>query len=117
MKKGGYQIIDMAGVDAITTAQTVAGIYEAIEGNYNKPVILTGIVVQGVEYDDAAVQFRSVGQTFVASAYGYTFMINAQDKIQVSELKVTKATGDAITVAQFNNLLTVLESSGIIKTN
>lgn len=117
MKKGGYQIIDMKGVDAVTNPQTVAGIYAAIEGNYNKPVILTGIVVNAVEYDDAAVQFRVVGQTFVCSAYGYSFTVNAQDKIQVAELKVTKATGDAVTVAQYNNLLTVLASAGIIKTN
>lgn len=66
MTKGGYQIIDLgnhahtSGVGAIHE-----GIYEKIEGT-SKPILLSGIVVNAVEYHDTYIFPCVNGSNFVA---------------------------------------------------
>lgn len=58
MFKGGYKLIDLEN-KAITvddsTGVTVPGVYAAIEGNYRKPLIFTGVHIGTVEDADAYV--------------------------------------------------------------
>lgn len=66
MVKGGYQIINLnehahtSGVGAIHE-----GIYDRIEGT-RKPILLSGIVVDGVEYHDTYIFPCVNGTNFVA---------------------------------------------------
>lgn len=66
MTKGGYQIIDLknhnhtSGVGAIHE-----DIYDKIEGT-TKPILLSGIVVNGVEYHDAYIFPCVNGSNYVA---------------------------------------------------
>lgn len=66
MQKGGYQIIDLrdhahtAGVGAIHE-----GIYDKIEGT-RKPILLSGIVLNAVEYHDTYIFPCVNGSNYVA---------------------------------------------------
>lgn len=73
MKKGGYQILDLKGQ---TSGSTIDGIYELLEGN-TKPVLVSGLVVGGVEYRDAFVEFTVSESNFVGTVYGKTITITS----------------------------------------
>ena len=55
-RKGGYMILDFKDV-AITsgTPVTIPGVFAALEGSYRKPVILSGLNVDGTAYQDLHV--------------------------------------------------------------
>lgn len=77
--KGGYKLIDLkdnkftVGGDGIT----VKGIYNSIENSYNKPLILTGINIGGVEKNDVFVDFAVDSENYVAN-------ISATEKITIT---------------------------------
>ena len=49
----GYKLINFKNIDLKTTVATeIAGIYESIKSNYRKPLILEGVVLDGVEVID-----------------------------------------------------------------
>lgn len=67
--KGGYKLIDLKdnkltiGGDGIT----VKGIYNSIKNSYNKPLILTGINIGGVERNDIFIDFAFNSGNYVAN--------------------------------------------------
>lgn len=85
--KGGYKLIDLKE-NKLTVGGgdvTVKGIYNSIENSYNKPLILTGINIDGVERNDVFIDFSVVSGNYVAN-------ISATEKITI-----TKA--DLVTIA------------------
>lgn len=55
MIKGGYKIIDLKGKDlTLDVGMVYEGIYDALEGT-TKAILLSGLVVNGVEYRDVFV--------------------------------------------------------------
>lgn len=85
--KGGYKLIDLkdnkftVGGDGIT----VKGIYNSIENSYNKPLILTGINIGGVEKNDVFVDFADDSGSYVAS-------ISATEKITITNADLVTIT-------------------------
>ena len=85
--KGGYKLIDLkdnkftVGGDGVT----VKGIYNSIENSYNKPLILTGINIGGVERNDVFINFAVNSGNYVAN-------ISATEKITITN-------ADLVTVA------------------
>ena len=84
MQKGGYQIIDLkdhahtSGVGAIHE-----GIYDKIEGT-KKPILLSGIVVNAIEFHDTFIFPCVNGSNFVAvvgvnPTTNEQYVINIQD--------------------------------------
>lgn len=91
--RGGYKLIDLNG-HAITTgeAATVKGIYESVEGNYHKMTIVTGLVLDNVEHNDAPL-------TLVKSGEDFKGIMNPQinaGKLAVLEVVIKK--DDTITI-------------------
>lgn len=94
MQKGGYQIINLnehahtSGVGAVHE-----GVYERIEGT-RKPILLSGIVIDGVEYHDTYI-FPTVNGTNYVAVVGRNpttneeFVVNIQDNDVVTFTKVT----------------------------
>lgn len=78
--KGGYKIIDLKGND-LTSTSTIDGIYESIEGNYRKALLLSGIVIDDVEKDDTFVTANVTGDNYVIIAYGRTITITPDDEV------------------------------------
>lgn len=94
MIKGGYQIINLndhphtTGVGAIHE-----GIYDKIEGT-RKPILLSGIVINAVEYHDTYI-FPTVNGTNYVAVVGENpttnekLIVNIQDNDVVTFTKTT----------------------------
>ena len=86
MIKGGYKIIDFKD-NPLTTgggAITIAGIYDSIEGSYRKPLLLSGLTIDGIERNDVYAPATVSGNNFVFTAYGKTITITNADAVTVA---------------------------------
>lgn len=82
-RKGGYKIIDLKGYDFSNADMVIEGIYDTIENNYGKPLLFTGIVIDGIEKDDVYV---------MATTIGTSYQINLYDKVvTISDLDVVSS--------------------------
>lgn len=85
--KGGYKLIDLkdskltVGGDGVI----VKGVYNSIKNSYNKPLILTGINIGGVERNDILIDFAFNSGNYVAN-------ISPTEKITITN-------ADLVTVA------------------
>lgn len=85
MSKGGYKIIDLKNKNLTTGAfTTIKGIYNSIEHSYQKPLILHGINIDGVEMNDVAITPTVTGQDYTIRAYANTYTISADDKVTMA---------------------------------
>lgn len=85
MKRGGYKIIDFRDVNITTgTGATVSGIYESIEKNHRKAILISGITIDNVEKPDCFVDCEVSGSNYTFTAYGKTFTITAEDKVTIA---------------------------------
>ena len=85
--KGGYKLIDLKEIKLTVGGEgvTVKGIYNSIKNSYNKPLILTGINIGGVERNDVFIDFAVNSGNYVAN-------ISAKEKITITN-------SDLVTVA------------------
>lgn len=85
--KGGYKLIDLKGTKLTVGGEgvTVKGIYNSIKNSYNKPFILTGINIGGIERNDVFIDFAVNSGNYVAN-------ISATEKITITN-------ADLVTVA------------------
>ena len=83
-KMGGYKIIDLKNKSITTTGVTVDGIYKEIESSYRKPLLLTHIVINGVEKNDAFVNVVIQASIYKFSLYGYSWEINSADLVKIT---------------------------------
>lgn len=60
---GGYTIINLGGKDIVGSVK-IDGIYERLEAS-NKAKLVSGLVINGTEYDDMFLLFTVVGTNFV----------------------------------------------------
>lgn len=80
--KGGYQIVDLKGVNVGVTFKPVPGVYESIEGNYYKPLLLSGIVLDGTAYPDTFIEVTIVSGNYQTNVYGRTLVINDRSQVR-----------------------------------
>lgn len=89
MNKGGYQIINLLNMNFVNTVSMVVdGIYDKIEGSI-KPILLSGITIDDVEYHDLFVNPIVIGSSYVISAYGYIIEISDIDVVTVTKVEDT----------------------------
>lgn len=84
MLKGGYKIIDLKDTAIAEGGIVILGIHAALENNYRKPLILSGIVIDGVEKPDCAIVPTEDSGNFTFTAYGKTYTVDAQDKVTIA---------------------------------
>lgn len=66
MARGGYQVLDIKNKDlTIGEATEITGTYETLEGNYRKAILLSNLVIGGVEYPNRFVEFGTEQSKFV----------------------------------------------------
>ena len=81
MVKGGYQIINLDGVvHNDSSAVTHEGIYERIAGT-QKPIMISGINIDGVEYHDCYVEPEVKGSNYEFKMYGYKVTVTNSDVV------------------------------------
>ena len=85
--KGGYKLIDLKDNKLTVGGNgvTVKGIYNSVESSYNKPLILTGINISGIERNDVFINFANDSGNYVAN-------------ISVTE-KITITNADLVTIS------------------
>lgn len=89
MNKGGYQIINLLNMNFVNTVSMVVdGVYDKIEGSL-KPILLSGITIDDVEYHDLFVNPIVVGSSYVISAYGYIIEISDIDVVTFTKVEDT----------------------------
>ena len=82
---GGYKIINLHNTNfSIGEAQTIKGLYESIENSYNKVLMLAGINIAGVEYNNTFVNFTHENNEYKANVYANTITITQEDTITIS---------------------------------
>lgn len=78
--KTGYQVIYLHHADfTVGTEKTVPGVYDAIEGNYYKPTLLSDFSIGGTEQTARFVNFTISGTSFVCDINGTHTMTVADD--------------------------------------
>ena len=89
-KLGGYKIVDLSGSTFATGVElTKPGVYEAIKST-NKRIIVSGLVMGSVEYDDMDVTFIVEGSNYVGHV-----ILTAKKTL---DFKVTAADGVTVTL-------------------
>lgn len=92
MFKGGYKLIDFKENNiALSTPTTIKGVYEAIEHNYRKPTLITGLVIGSVEKEDTFVNFEHA-----ENVYNGLLGMTANDKVLF--IKITNE--DVVTITE-----------------
>lgn len=92
MFKGGYKLIDFKENNIVlATPTTIKGVYDAIEHNYRKPTLITGLVIENVEKEDTFVNFEH-GKNVYNGLLGMT----ANDKV----LFITITNNDVVTITE-----------------
>ena len=83
--KGGYKLIDLKDNKFTVGGNgvTVKGIYNSIESSYNKPLILTGINIGGIERNDIFINFSVNSGNYVAN-------ISPTEKITITNADLVK---------------------------
>lgn len=78
--KGGYKLIDLKNNKFTVDGGgiTIVGIYNSIETSYNKPLILTGINIGGVERNDIFVNLVDNSGNYVAN-------ISSKETIEITK--------------------------------
>lgn len=116
-KKGGYLIIDLENIDLLLQTnlfsnEKVKILYELIESNYYKNVLISGIKINGVKKNDCIASIEKYSE---GSAHAFTF------KIYGIVVGVVRLSEQQYSFMIFTTGLTkisgVPDSNGVIKIN
>lgn len=85
MIKGGYKIINLRDttIDA-ESGTTIKGVYNALENNYRKSILISGIVIDGVEKADTYTSVNVSGSDYTFTIYGKTYTVNSSDLVTIA---------------------------------
>lgn len=85
-RKAGYKVLNLKGTDLSSASFTLDGVYESIEGNYYKALLLSGIVINSVEKADVFVTAEvDSNANYVIKAYDKTITIASDDTVTVAD--------------------------------
>lgn len=113
-KKSGYLIIDLKNKDLLQltnelfTQTELKEIYELIEHNYHKNVLVTGIVINNIEKNDYITNIYYSNNAYTFKVYGLIIELSQDAKTKRLSLTLT----DTLTYVSG-----VTDSEGIIKIN
>lgn len=85
MIKGGYKIVSLNDIEIPTeNGVTIPGIYNIIENNYRKPLLLSGIIIDGVEKADTFITVTTSDSNFTFTAYGKTYTVTSDNLVTIA---------------------------------
>lgn len=119
--KGGYKIVSLMLVSLMAGMETatIEGIYERIESSYQKPILLSGIVVGGVEKNDVFVQPVVEGNEYVLeNVYGLDIHVNSDDEITIGNREISfddLSTEDAIEKSYVDDVVEKIKRGYIVR--
>lgn len=88
---GGYKLVNLNDINITVDGDEVevTGVYDAIENNYRKPIIVGGLVIGGVECSNRFVNFRPTSNGLVGligfdDSYAHLMIkITSDDKVTI----------------------------------
>lgn len=84
MKKGGYQILDLGGVDVGTAAATIAGTYGILENGNGKPILVSGLNDGSKVYRDFfANAVKGDGLYLLPIDQGYNLKVTSASSVSI----------------------------------
>lgn len=86
MKNGGYKIIDLHDNNLTAVSTIIKGVYEDIKNSYRKPLLLSGIVIDGVEKNDAFVVAEAGVGSYVIKYGEKVITITSEDGVTVANI-------------------------------
>lgn len=83
-KKGGYLIIDLKNYDLLTTVEDTSALpikyckelFQLLEQNYNKQVLISGITINKIEKNDCVVNIYYYDTYYVFDVYGLRMQLS-----------------------------------------
>lgn len=129
-KKGGYLIIDLKNYDLLTTVEETSALpikyckelFQLLEQNYNKQVLISGIKINKIEKNDCVVNIYYYDTYYVFDLYGLRIQLSEtsckcslgskMDFYEISEPlnKTTKTVKIAISdFPHINNVFAVID--------
>lgn len=88
MSKGGYQILDLKGNNfTVGEAVTIDGIYEKIEGNYHKALLLENFSLSEIEQNATWVVAATGDSNYTLTGLsGHTVTVTQENEITIEEV-------------------------------
>lgn len=95
-KKGGYLIIDLKNIDLNSKSNDGSGydwsndsgllpnLYNLLEQNYFKQVLVTGIKINGIEKNDVIATVYLNGSTYSFNVYSFTINLENKETMDVA---------------------------------
>ena len=83
--KGGYKIVSLNGLDLLGESLAIEGLYDKLAKSYDKPILVTGIVIDGEKKKNAFVQVEVLDDGIkINDLYGYDLLVEEDGDITVS---------------------------------
>lgn len=81
---GGYKMIDFRDINLTSVAVKIDGIYESIESNHRKALMLGGLNFENIEKANVYCQPVLTGTTYTFTCYGKTITITDSDMCSIN---------------------------------
>lgn len=123
MIKGGYKIVNFNGAALSGVSETLPGIYAQIVDDYDKPVMVSGVSLNGDIMDDAyaGVQEKVAGdlsKSVELTVYGGIITVTEDDEVTFATVKSNVELSEEIDIlnnlynsGKYINTLDVLQST------
>ena len=83
--KGGYKIVSLNGLDLVGESLAIEDLYDKLAKSYDKPILVTGIVIDGEKKKNAFVQVEVLDDGIkINDLYGYDLLVEEDGDITVS---------------------------------
>lgn len=83
--KGGYKIVSLNGLDLVGESLALEGLYDKLAKSYDKPILVTNIVIDGEKKKNAFVQVEVLDDGIkINDLYGYDLLVEEDDDITVT---------------------------------
>lgn len=84
-KKGGYKIVSLKNINLLGASLKLAGLFEALNDSYGKPIQLCDINFNGTKKKDAFVLVEKVGDNIkINDLYGYDIVVEPDADVTVT---------------------------------
>lgn len=83
--RGGYQMVSLKNLNIKSTPILINDVYDTIENTMYKPIMLTDIVIDGVNKNSLYVEISTNETNYVIDLYGGTLTITNKNMVSFTK--------------------------------
>lgn len=87
MIKGGYKIVNFNGAALSGTSETIPGIYDQIIDDYDKAIMVSGVIINGELQDDAYASVKVNDDSVNLTVYGGVITVTEDNEVTFAASK------------------------------